>query len=64
MFPMQRNQEKISAGGVMVLMLVMVNVLILKQGFIADPRWYKLASVSLPLLLVFLIVFYRKQWLK
>jgi hypothetical protein len=61
---MHGNQEKISAGGVMVLMLVIVNVLILKQGFIADPWWYKLGAVSLPLLLVCLIMFYRKQWLK
>jgi uncharacterized membrane protein YhdT len=59
---MQGNQKRISAGGMIVLMLVTANVVILEQGYVSDPAWYKLAYFSFPLLLISLFFNYRKQW--
>ena len=58
---MQRNHEKISAGGGIMLMLVLGNTIIIEQGFISDPVWYKLAYISLPLMLGSLILYLKKQ---
>lgn len=57
---MHRNQQKISAGGMWVLLLVLLNAIVLQQGFIAGNDWYKIAYATLPLLLVAIIVFKRK----
>ncbi len=57
---MQRNQNKVSAGGVIVLLFVLLNAIVLEQGFVSHPKWYKLAYVTLPLLLISIIMFRRK----
>lgn len=59
---MQGNHVKISAGGMIVLMLVVLNVVILEKGYVSDPGWYKAAYISFPLLLITLFFNYRKQW--
>lgn len=59
---MQGNHVKISAGGMIVLMLVVLNVVILEKGYVSDPGWYKVAYISFPLLLITLFFNYRKQW--
>lgn len=58
---MQRNHGKISAGGGIMLMLVLGNTIIMEKGFISDPVWYKLACISIPLMLGYLILYVRKQ---
>lgn len=49
---MHRNQSRISAGGTVVFLLVVVNTVVLEQGFINDPRWYEAFPYTLPLLLI------------
>ena len=57
---MQRNQKKVSASGVIVLVMVLLNAIILEQGLVANQNWYKLSFVALPLLLVSIVFFRRK----
>jgi hypothetical protein len=57
---MQRNQKKVSAGGTIVLLLLLLNVIMLKQGFISNEAWYKLAFVTVPLLLIAIVLFRKK----
>ena len=59
---MQRDHDKISAGEVIVLLFVFINAIILEQGYISHPGWYKLIWFSLPLLLLSLVLVFRKQW--
>jgi hypothetical protein len=49
---MSRNQEKVSASGIIILILVMLNVIILKTAFIHDARIYWGLVITLPLLLI------------
>ena len=59
---MQGNHVRISIGGMIVFMLVILNVVILEKGFVSGPAWYKLGYISFPLLLITLFFNYRKQW--
>jgi len=49
---MSRNQEKVSASGIIILILVMLNVIILKTAFIHDAQIYWGLVITLPLLLI------------
>jgi len=49
---MLRNQEKVSASGIVILILVMLNVIILKTAFIHDAQIYWGLTITLPLLLI------------
>jgi len=49
---MSRNQEKVSANGIVILILVMLNVIILKTAFIHDAQIYWGLAITLPLLLI------------
>lgn len=57
---MQRSQQQASAGGLVMLLIVFLNTIILEQGLTSNPGWYKLAYVTIPLLLLSVIVFYKK----
>jgi uncharacterized membrane protein YhdT len=58
---MQRNQKQVSISGIFVLGWVLLNAVVVKQGFVVHPGWYALLAVTLPLLLVSIIIFKRKQ---
>jgi len=49
---MSRNQEQISASGIIILILVLLNVIILKTAFLHDAQIYWGLMISLPLLLI------------
>ena len=49
---MSRNQEKISASGIIILILVLLNVIILKTAFIQDAQIYWGLIISMPLLAI------------
>lgn len=57
---MQRNQKQVSASGIFIVYLVLLNVVVMKQGFVAHSDWYTLLFVTLPLLLVSIITFKQK----
>jgi uncharacterized membrane protein YhdT len=57
---MPRNLKKVSAGGVIVFLFALLNAIVLEQGYISHTKWYKLAYVTLPLLLISLVALRRK----
>ena len=54
---MHGKQKKFSVGGLIILILVIYNVHILKQAFIACPDLYNMLYVTLPLLIVSIILY-------
>jgi hypothetical protein len=56
---MHRNQQNISFGGTLVLLLVMLNAFVLEQGLSADKEWYLPLFLTIPFLL-FSLVYWRK----
>jgi hypothetical protein len=58
---MQQAQKRVSASGSIVLCSVLLNGWVVKQGFLAGSNWYALLLFTLPLLLVSIIAFKRKQ---
>jgi hypothetical protein len=59
---MSGNQDKISAGGIVVAMLVILSAIALERGFVLGAKWYRLAWLTIPLLIV-TIVMQRKKML-
>ena len=57
---MQGNLKKVSAGGVIVLFFVVLNAIVLEQGYVSNPGWYKLAWLTVPLLLITIVLSWRK----
>ena len=53
---MQGNQEKVSAGGTVVFLLLLLNAVALEQGLTGNAAWYKLCIVTAPLLLLSLML--------
>jgi hypothetical protein len=47
---MPEKDKKLSINGGSMLLLVFLNALILKNGFISDSGWYTLLIFSVPLL--------------
>lgn len=50
-----RNQEKVSIGGMILLVLVIANALILRAALTDHAGWYRALYISLPLLLIVLL---------
>lgn len=57
---MPRNQKKVLASGMMVLLMVFLNAFILQQGLVSNEVWYKLTFITIPLLLLSIVAFRRK----
>lgn len=49
---MSENQNKKTEGKPMVLLLIVLNAIVLEQGFISDEKWYWLLLITIPLLLI------------
>lgn len=59
---MSRNPREISAGGVMVCLLVLLNAIVLRSGLTEDARWYQVLPVTVVLLLAsFLYLLERRD---
>lgn len=56
---MQRNRSTVSAGGIVVLFVVLLNAIVIRQGFVIHPEWYRFLFLTLPLLTF--LVFRRKM---
>ena len=53
---MYRSQEKISAGGIVLLLLILLNTVLLEKSFVTSSEWYKVTYVTFPLLLLAIFV--------
>ncbi len=49
---MSNLQKPVSAAGMILLLLLIINALILKAGFLDNERWYWLLILTLPLFLL------------
>jgi hypothetical protein len=49
---MQRNPKKVSIGGTVVLMLVMLNAFVLEQGLVSKVTGYMPLLLTIPLLVL------------
>lgn len=52
---MQKNQQKISASGIIVLLLVLFSAIALESAFVSDEKWYRVLIFTIPFLLIFFI---------
>jgi hypothetical protein len=60
-FAMQRGHHTVSSGGTIVLALLLLNAIVLKQGYVSGAGWYKLAWITVPLLLYSIVLFRQKR---
>lgn len=58
---MLQDQQKISAGNSILCWLTLVNILIIRQGYISHPGWYRLAWLTIPLLVCSFILVRRRN---
>jgi uncharacterized membrane protein YhdT len=56
---MYRNEQPVSVGSYMAMLLVVVSALALEQGLVSDPQWYWLLWITIPLLLVCIFIINR-----
>lgn len=57
---MTRNQ-KISANGSITFLLLLINVLVMKNGFIIHEKWYLLLPGTIPMLAFSIALSRRKN---
>jgi hypothetical protein len=58
---MRRNQEKISACGVVVLLFALLNAVVLEQSYVANQSLYQATYITFPLLLISIIAFRKSR---
>jgi len=56
---MHRNQQKISKGGLIPSLFILLNAIVLEQGLVTDIKWYWLLFFTLPAFLISKAVFSR-----
>jgi hypothetical protein len=49
---MTRINKPASPGGIIILVLVLINVIAIKEAFIGNGKWYLALVITLPLLLL------------
>lgn len=57
---MQESQKKISAGGSLILCIVILNVVIVKHAFVSQADWYALLVLTVPALLASILILKRR----
>ena len=53
-----RNKGQFFQG--IVLLLVLLNAIILEEAYVSNPGWYKLAWITVPLMLITIALSWRK----
>ncbi|MGZ8537779.1 MAG: hypothetical protein ACXWV9_05905 [Flavisolibacter sp.] len=56
---MQRNHEKFSGAGIVILLFAFINAIVLQEG-LTQPNWYQFLYITIPLPLIFMLVLRRK----
>lgn len=55
-----RSQKKISVGGSIVMVFLLLNAIVLEYSLVSDKSWYELLIVTVPLLLISIFAYRRK----
>ena len=50
-----RKQKSIPASRIIILIIVLLNVIIIKEGYTGNGRWYFALIITLPLLILAII---------
>lgn len=56
---MYRNEQPVSVGNYIAMLLALVSINAVVDGLVSDPQWYWLLCITIPLLLA-CIFFIRK----
>ncbi|WP_109700393.1 hypothetical protein [Chitinophaga deserti] len=59
-----QTRERVSIGGMILLVSVFANALILRAALTGNPSWYRALYISVPLLLIAIIGMFRKPGAK
>lgn len=59
---MRWNQQKIAAGRTVAAMAFLLNAIVLEQGLVSHPMWYKVAFITFPLMLIYVIAFGKQLY--
>jgi hypothetical protein len=52
---MIQNKKRVPASGIIILLLVLANVVAIREGYTANEKWYWALVLSLPLLLLAIV---------
>jgi uncharacterized membrane protein len=58
-----RNQNSISVSRIIILIIVILNVVVIKEGYTGDGSWYYALFFTLPLLILAIANTRRKKGL-
>lgn len=47
-----RNNKSVSTGGIIILLIVLINLIVIRQGFTGNGSWYYALIITLPLLML------------
>ena len=57
---MYRNEQPVSVGNYIAMLLVLVSINAVVDGLVSDPQWYWLLCITIPLLLLVYVYIIRR----
>jgi hypothetical protein len=61
MTAMMGKQKPVSASGIIILFLVLLNAIAIREGYTGNEKWYWALTVTLPLLLLAILNIRQKK---
>ena len=52
---MYRNEQPVSVGKSIAMILIVSSAVALEQGLVSDPKWYWVLGITVPLLIVYVM---------
>lgn len=52
---MIQNKKRVPANGIIILILVLANIIAIREGYVAGEKWYWVLVLTLPLLLLAIV---------
>jgi hypothetical protein len=52
---MIQDQKRVPASGIIILILVLANVIAIREGYTTNEKWYWVLALTLPLLLLAIV---------
>ena len=52
---MTQNQKQVPASGIILLLIVFMNILVIKVGYMTQANWYWALVITLPLLILAIV---------
>jgi hypothetical protein len=59
---MKRSRSATTVSGIVMLLAVLLNTVVLEQGYVSNSKWYYLLVITLPLLLITAMRLRRKSF--